>query len=104
MFVTLAHGVTARVKLGQLAASYVEDPEAVFPPGTLVKGRILSVQADRSASVPQLEFFFFFFFFFSNIDLEFLGYDGLVLFAVPGDSPASSHQFLTTSGTSCCRV
>ena len=52
MFVTLSHNVTARVKLGQLAGSFVEDPEAVFPPGTLVKGRILSVQSDRSASLP----------------------------------------------------
>ena len=49
MFVTLSHHVTARVKLGQLAGSFVEDPEAVFPPGTLVKGRILSIQGDRSA-------------------------------------------------------
>lgn len=52
MFVALAHDVTARVKLGQLAASFVEDPQAAFPPGTLVKGRILSVQGDRSATPP----------------------------------------------------
>lgn len=50
MFVTLSHNVTARVKLGQLAASFVEDPEVAFPPGTLVKGRVLSVQGDRSAA------------------------------------------------------
>lgn len=54
MFVILATNLVARVKLGQLAASFVEDPEAAFPPGTLVKGRILSVQGDRSALPPYL--------------------------------------------------
>ena len=47
MFVTLSRDLVARVKLGELAASFVEDPEAAFPPGTLVKGRVLSVQGDR---------------------------------------------------------
>ena len=47
VFVTIGRGVEARVKLGQLSTSFVDDPAAAFPPGKLVKGKILSVSGDR---------------------------------------------------------
>lgn len=50
VFITLGRSVDARVKLGQLSASFVEDPAAAFPVGKLVKGRVVSVTGDRSAS------------------------------------------------------
>lgn len=47
VFVTLSSSVEARVKLGQLSDTFVEDPKAAFPVGQLVSGRILNVQGDR---------------------------------------------------------
>lgn len=35
---------TARIKLSQLSDGYVEDPAAAFPVGTLLEGRLLSVE------------------------------------------------------------
>lgn len=49
VFVTIACGIDARVKLGQLSSTFVEDPAVAFPSGKLVKGRILSVTGNRSA-------------------------------------------------------
>lgn len=50
VFVTLSSSVEARVKLGQLSDTFVEDPKAIFPVGHLVSGRILSVQGHRFVS------------------------------------------------------
>ncbi|CAG9462427.1 unnamed protein product [Pedinophyceae sp. YPF-701] len=44
-FVTLARGVVARVKLCNLALGFVKEPAREFPPGRLVAGRVLSVDA-----------------------------------------------------------
>ena len=44
-FVTLARGADARVRLSDLADGFVSDPAAAFPAGTLVTGRVLSVDA-----------------------------------------------------------
>ena len=50
MFVSLSSSVEARVKLGQLSDTFIEDPKARFLAGQYVSGRILSIQGDRSAS------------------------------------------------------
>lgn len=50
MFVSLSSSVEARVKLGQLSDTFVEDPQTTFPAGQFVTGRILSIQGDRSVS------------------------------------------------------
>ena len=57
MFVTLSRDVVARVKLGNMAASFVEDPGAAFPPGTLVKGRVLSMDGSRYSTNHSLAWF-----------------------------------------------
>ena len=44
-FVTLARGADARVRLSDLADGFVSDPASAFPAGTLVTGRVLSVDA-----------------------------------------------------------
>ncbi|KAL0048743.1 hypothetical protein WJX82_009925 [Trebouxia sp. C0006] len=47
VFVTIGRGIEARVKLGQLSATFVEDPAVAFPVGKLVKGRVVSVTGNR---------------------------------------------------------
>ena len=47
VFVTLSHDVDARVRLSNLAETFVKDPEAAFPVGQLVSGRILKVTPER---------------------------------------------------------
>ena len=47
VFVTIGRGIDARVKLGQLSSTFVEDPAVAFPIGKLVKGRVISVTGDR---------------------------------------------------------
>jgi len=54
VFVAIGRGVDARVKLGQLSASFVEDVAVAFPIGKLVKGRIISVTGDRSVPPAHL--------------------------------------------------
>lgn len=49
MFVSLSSSVEARVKLGQLSNTFIEDPKAAFPVGQFVSGRIVSIQGDRCA-------------------------------------------------------
>lgn len=46
-FVCLARGCEARVRLGQLADSFVPNPEEAFPPGKRVAGRVLRVDSGR---------------------------------------------------------
>lgn len=46
-FVVLAHGLEARVKLGNLADGFVANPEQAFPEGKLVTGRVVSVDSGR---------------------------------------------------------
>ncbi len=47
VFVSLSDEVDARVKMSNLADSFVEDPAQAFPPGKLVKGHIVSVSKER---------------------------------------------------------
>lgn len=47
VFVTLARGLDARIRLSQLADSFVDDPQAAFPEGKLVKGRIVSTEPTK---------------------------------------------------------
>lgn len=54
MFVTLSSSVEARVKLGHLSNTFVEDPKAAFPVGQLVTGRIVSIQGSRCAVLLHL--------------------------------------------------
>ena len=49
VFVILAKGLTARVALKHLADRAVEDPQAAFPLGKLVTGRISKAETDRQA-------------------------------------------------------
>ncbi len=46
-FVELGRDVIARVRLSNLADGFVEDPAAAFPPGLLVKGRVLTIAPGR---------------------------------------------------------
>ncbi|KAK9823324.1 hypothetical protein WJX72_001906 [[Myrmecia] bisecta] len=47
LFVVVSRDLDARIKLSQLADGFVADPQAQFPEGKLVVGRVLSVSADR---------------------------------------------------------
>ena len=47
VFVALAPKVDARVKMSNLADSFVEDAAAKFPLGQLVKGHIVSVHEGK---------------------------------------------------------
>ncbi|KAK9804637.1 hypothetical protein WJX73_002075 [Symbiochloris irregularis] len=47
VFVTLARGLEARVRLANLSEGYVEDPVGSFPAGKHVKGWVLSCAANR---------------------------------------------------------
>jgi len=42
-FVAVSRGVTARVKISELADKYLENLPALFPPGKLVEGRVLTI-------------------------------------------------------------
>ena len=42
-FVAVGRGVTARVKISELADKYLENLPALFPPGKLVEGRVLTI-------------------------------------------------------------
>lgn len=50
-FVCLARDCDARVRLGQLADKFVDDPAGEFPPGKRVAGKVLHVEGGRSVSV-----------------------------------------------------
>ena len=50
VFVTLGRAVDARIRLSNLADTYVEDPAAAFVPGQLVRGTILSIDPARLVS------------------------------------------------------
>ena len=54
MFVTLSSSVEARVKLGHLSNTFVEDPKAAFLVGQLVTGHIVSIQGSRCAVLLHL--------------------------------------------------
>ena len=47
VFVTLSTNLDARIRLSNLAEGFVADPEADFPVGKLVQGRILNVASDK---------------------------------------------------------
>lgn len=53
-FVALSRGLEARVKLGNLADGFVEDPEQAFPEGQLVRGRVISTAGGRCSSHPVI--------------------------------------------------
>lgn len=44
VFVTISRDTDARIKLANLGDTFVEAPETVFPLGTCVRGRLLSVE------------------------------------------------------------
>jgi predicted RNA-binding protein with RPS1 domain len=47
VFVALAPGVDARVKMSNLADSFVEDAAAKFVPGQLIKGHVVSLSEGK---------------------------------------------------------
>ena len=47
VFVSLSNEVDARVKMSNLADSFVEDAAQAFPQGKLVKGHIISISQDK---------------------------------------------------------
>ena len=47
VFVALSRTITGRVRLSNLASSFVEDPEKAFPVGKLVQGTVLRIDPDR---------------------------------------------------------
>ena len=49
VFVALSGALDARVQLSNLAEGFVADPEAAFPVGKLVQGRILAISPDKCA-------------------------------------------------------
>ncbi len=47
VFVCLSDSITARVRLSNLADTFVEDPKADFPEGRLVQGKVISTTGDK---------------------------------------------------------
>ena len=47
VFVSLSNELDARVKMSNLADSFVEDVAQAFPQGKLVKGHIVSISQDK---------------------------------------------------------
>ena len=47
VFVCLSDSITARIRLSNLADSFVEDPKADFPEGRLVQGKVISIAGDK---------------------------------------------------------
>lgn len=47
VFVSLSDGIDARVKMSNLADSFVEDAAQAFPQGKLVKGHLISITKDK---------------------------------------------------------
>lgn len=43
-FVTLSRHVDARILISNLSEDFIDDPASAFPPGKLVKGRIISIE------------------------------------------------------------
>ena len=54
LFVSLSTDLDARVRLSNLADTFVEEPGKAFPAGRLVKGRILSIAGDRQDCLEAL--------------------------------------------------